>query len=370
MRLLVSGGGTGGHIYPALALIERLKQVEPDTEVLYVGTTRGLENKIVPDAGIKLETMHMQGFKRSLSLENFKTVYLFLNSVHHAKKIIKDFQPDVVLGTGGYVSGAVLYAAAKKHIPTVIHEQNSVVGVTNKFLSRYVDQIAIAFEAARNQFPTAKVTMVGNPRAQQVAAQKDSDFSWTSYGLKDDVPTLMIFGGSQGAPKINQTVVDSINEFNQRPYQVVFATGQKRYETVKQQLTAAKIQPAANVKVVPYIKDMPAKMPKVAALVSRAGATTIAEVTALGVPTILIPSPYVTANHQVKNAQALVRNHAGLMITEDKLDSRSLLVQADKIMEDDQLRQQMATAAKKMGRPDAADRLIKVLHQAIDEHTK
>ena len=331
MRLLVSGGGTGGHIYPALALIERLKQVEPDTEVLYVGTTRGLENKIVPDAGIKLETMQMQGFKRSLSLENFKTVYLFLKSVHHANKIIRDFKPDVVLGTGGYVSGAVLYAAAKHHVPTVIHEQNSVVGVTNKFLSRYVDQIAIAFEAARSQFPADKVTMVGNPRAQQVASQVDSDFSWTSYGLKDDVPTLMIFGGSQGAPKINQTVVDAIPEFNQRDYQVIFATGQKRYDHVKEQLKNVRI--GSNIKVVPYIKDMPAKMPRVAALVSRAGATTIAEVTALGVPTILIPSPYVTANHQVKNAQALVKKNAGVMITEDQLDARSLLVQADKIMQ-------------------------------------
>lgn len=366
MRLLVSGGGTGGHIYPALALIERLKQVEPDTEVLYVGTTRGLENKIVPYAGIKLETMKMQGFKRSLSLENIKTVYLFLHSVHHAKKIIRDFKPDVVLGTGGYVSGAVLYAAAKHHIPTVIHEQNSVVGVTNKFLSRYVDQIAIAFDAARDQFPADKVTMVGNPRAQQVASQTDSDFSWTSYGLKDDVPTLMIFGGSQGAPKINQTVVDAIPEFNKRKYQVLFATGQKRYDYVKEQLTGVELGP--NVKVVPYIKDMPAKMPKVAALVSRAGATTIAEVTALGVPTILIPSPYVTANHQVKNAQALVRKNAGLMITEDKLDARSLLLQADKIMENADLRKKMAAAAKEMGKPDAADHLIKVLHKAIDEH--
>ena len=348
MRLLVSGGGTGGHIYPALALIERLKQVEPDTEVLYVGTTRGLENKIVPDAGIKLETMQMQGFKRSLSLDNFKTVYLFLKSVHHAKKIIRDFKPDVVLGTGGYVSGAVLYAAAKHH------------------LSRYVDQIAIAFEAARSQFPAAKVTMVGNPRAQQVAAQTHSDFSWTEYGLKDEVPTLMIFGGSQGAPKINQTVVDAIPEFNKRDYQVLFATGQKRYEHVKEQLKDVKL--GANVKVVPYIKDMPAKMPKVAALVSRAGATTIAEVTALGVPTILIPSPYVTANHQVKNAQALVRKNAGLMITEDRLDARSLLVQADKIMQNADLRAEMAAAAKKLGKPDAADHLIKVLHAAIDEH--
>ncbi|MCI2031732.1 undecaprenyldiphospho-muramoylpentapeptide beta-N-acetylglucosaminyltransferase [Limosilactobacillus sp.] len=366
MRLLVSGGGTGGHIYPALALIERLKQVEPDTEVLYVGTTRGLENKIVPDAGIKLETMQMQGFKRSLSLDNFKTIYLFLRSVHHAKKIIRDFKPDVVLGTGGYVSGAVLYAAAKKHIPTVIHEQNSVVGVTNKILSRYVDQIAIAFEAARSQFPQGKVTMTGNPRAQQVSSQINSTFSWSEYDLKDDIPTLMIFGGSQGAPKINSTVVDSIPEFSKRPYQVVFATGQKRYAKVQEQLHGVKI--GQSVKVVPYIKDMPAKMPKVAALVSRAGATTIAEVTALGVPTILIPSPYVTANHQVKNAQALVRKNAAVMITEDKLDSRALLVQADKIMESQELRSKMATASRKIGHPKAADELIDVLHKAIDEH--
>lgn len=368
MRLLVSGGGTGGHIYPALALIERLKQVEPGTEVLYVGTTRGLENKIVPDAGIKLETMKMQGFKRSLSLENFKTIYLFLKSVHHAKSIIRDFKPDVVLGTGGYVSGAVLYAAAKHHIPTVIHEQNSVVGVTNKFLSRYVDEIAIAFAAARSQFPKGKVTMVGNPRAQQVVLQTDSQFSWTSYGLKDDVPTLMIFGGSQGAPKINKTVVDAIPQFNEREYQVIFATGQKRYDQVKELLKDVQI--ADNVKVVPYIKDMPAKMPKVAALVSRAGATTIAEVTALGVPTILIPSPYVTANHQVKNAQALVRKNAAVMITEDNLDARSLMVQADKIMENADLRNEMAAASRKLGKPDAADHLIKVLHKAINDHQK
>lgn len=366
MRLLVSGGGTGGHIYPALALIERLKEVDPNTEVLYVGTTRGLENKIVPDAGIKLETMQMQGFKRSLSLYNFKTIYLFLRSVQHAKKIIRDFKPDVVLGTGGYVSGAVLYAAAKSHIPTVIHEQNSVVGVTNKFLSRYIDQIAIAFEAARSQFPADKVTMTGNPRAQQVVSQINSDFSWDGYGLQDNVPTLMIFGGSQGAPKINSTVVEAIPKFNKRDYQVIFATGQKRFDEVQKQLQGVEI--GDNVKVVPYIKDMPAKMPKVHALVARAGATTIAEVTALGVPTILIPSPYVTANHQVKNAQSLVRKNAAVMITEDQLTAQALVEEADKIMDNEAVHTKMAESAKKVGHPKAADELIDVLHKAIKEH--
>lgn len=366
MRLIVSGGGTGGHIYPALALIERLKEVDPHTEVLYVGTDRGLENKIVPAAGIKLVTLHTQGFKRSLSLQNFKTVYLFLKSVHDAKKIIKDFKPDVVLGTGGYVSGSVLYAAARLHVPTVIHEQNSVVGITNKFLSRYVDEIAIAFEAARSQFPEDKVTMTGNPRAQQVAANANSDYSWTEDGLSDDKPTMMIFGGSQGAPKINSSVVAAIPQFNQRDYQVIFATGIKRYDKVKQMLAGVKL--ADNVKVVPYIPDMPRKMPKVDVLVSRAGATTIAEITALGIPTILIPSPYVTANHQVHNAEALVKHGAAVMIKEDQLDGRSLLVQADRLMNDEQLRKKMAAASKQIGHPDASDRLIKVMQRAIADH--
>lgn len=366
MKLLVSGGGTGGHIYPALALIERLKQVESDTEVLYVGTTRGLENKIVPAAGIKLKTLHTQGFKRSLSLENFKTMYLFLKSVHDAKRIIKEFQPDVVLGTGGYVSGSVLYAAAKMHVPTVIHEQNSVVGITNKFLSRYVDEIAIAFEAARSQFPADKVHMTGNPRAQQVAANANSKYSWTNDGLSDHRPTMMIFGGSQGAPKINQSVIEAIPEFNRRDYQVIFATGQKRYEKVMEQLKNVPL--GDNVKVVPYIPDMPKKLPRVDMLVSRAGATTIAEITALGIPTILVPSPYVTANHQVKNAQALVKQGAAAMILEDQLDGRTLLVQADKIMNHPDIRSQMAAASKKIGRPNAADLLIDVLKKAEQDH--
>lgn len=362
MRLMVSGGGTGGHIYPALALIERLKELDPTTEVLYVGTTRGLENRIVPAAGLKLVTLRTQGFKRSLSLENFKTVYLFLKSVHEAKKLIKDFKPDVVLGTGGYVSGAVLYAAAKLHVPTVIHEQNSVVGVTNKFLSRYVNEIAIAFEVARDQFPADKVTLVGNPRAQQVAAQHQSDFRWSSIGLQDDVPTLMVFGGSQGAPKINQSVVEAIPTFNQRPYQVLFATGQKRYAAVQKALADVKV--GANVKVVPYIEDMPKKLPKVATLVSRAGATTIAEITAIGVPTVMIPSPYVTANHQVKNAQALVDQGAARMIVEDELSGATLLAAVDDLMTDQALRAKMAAQSKAIGHPDAADALIKVLKKA------
>lgn len=365
MRLMVSGGGTGGHIYPALALIERLKQLEPATEILYVGTHRGLEDKIVPAAHIAFKTIQIQGFKRSLSLDNIKTVYLFLKSVRDAKKMIREFKPDVVLGTGGYVSGAVLYAATRLHIPTVIHEQNSVVGVTNKFLSRFVNEIGISFEAAREQFPASKVTMTGNPRAQQVA-HSQRNFSWQEIGLVDEKPTMMIFGGSQGAPKINSSVVEAISTFNQRDYQVVFATGQKRYEQVKNQLGDRKI--GTNIVIRPYISNMPDMLPKVAVIVGRAGATSIAEITALGIPSILIPSPYVTANHQVKNAQALVDQNAAEMITEDKLNGAALIKAADKLMQNDSLRLRMANAAKNMGIDDAADRLIGLLKRAQQDN--
>lgn len=231
MRLIISGGGTGGHIYPALAIIEDLMKQEPDSEVLYVGSHRGLESSIVPKQGIKFVALRIQGFKRSLSLENFKTIALFLKSVHESKKIIRDFKPDVVIGTGGYVSGAVVYAAAKAHVPTIIHEQNSAVGLTNKFLSRYVDKIAIGFHEAKAQFPEEKVIFAGNPRAQQVA-NVHSDFKWSSLGLDDNRDTVLIFGGSQGAPAINNAVIGAIKDFNQRSYQVVFVTGQKRYEHV------------------------------------------------------------------------------------------------------------------------------------------
>lgn len=364
MRLMVSGGGTGGHIYPALALIERLKEVEPDTEVLYVGTHRGLEDRIVPAAGIDFKTIRIQGFKRSLSLDNLKTVYLFLKSVHDARQMIKQFKPDVVLGTGGYVSGAVLYAAAKMHIPTVIHEQNSVVGITNKFLSRYVTKIAIAFEAARNQFPTAKVEMTGNPRAQQVVGNH-SDFAWSQLGLRDDRPTMLIFGGSQGAPKINTSVVEALPIFNQREYQVVFATGQKRYDQVMKQLKEIRL--GNNIVIKPYIGNMPDMMPKVDVIAGRAGATSIAEITALGIASILIPSPYVTADHQTKNAQALVDQNAAEMIKESELTGQTLSAAADQLMQDAKLRNQMADNARQMGMPDAADRLITLLRQAMKQ---
>lgn len=355
---MVSGGGTGGHIYPALALIKALKKRDPNAEVLYVGSKRGLESTIVPAKGIAFKATRIQGFKRSLSLENFKTIYLFLKSVHEAKKMIREFKPDVVVGTGGYVSGAVVYAAARLHVPTMIHEQNSVVGITNKFLSRYVDRIAYVFDAALDQLPANKMIKTGNPRAQE-AAEVVSHFQWDEYHLKDGVPTLLIFGGSQGALKINAATVAAIPEFNQRSYQVVFVTGQKHYAGVMAQLKDVTV--ADNVVIKPYISNMPEVLPKVAAIVGRAGATSLAEITADGLPAILIPSPYVTADHQTKNARALATVGAAEIIKEADLSATTLLAKADQLMNDEGLRHDMAAASRHLGVRDAADRVLDVV---------
>ena len=362
MRLMISGGGTGGHIYPALALIEDLMKKEPDSKVLYVGSTRGLEKYIVPKKGIPFKELRIQGFKRSLSLDNLKTVYLFLKSVHESKQLILAFKPDVVIGTGGYVSGAVVYAAARKHIPTMIHEQNSLVGLTNKFLSHFVDKIAIAFHMAASQFPKDKIVFTGNPRAQQAANVK-SHFSWRKYGLTDHVPTVLIFGGSQGALKINAATVKAVPEFNSKPYQVVFVTGPKRFKHVQKQLTGVKLN--ANVVVKPYIYNMPQILPKVSLIVGRAGATSLAEITALGIPSILIPSPYVTADHQTKNAMSLVKRGAAAMLTERQLTGQRLVSLVDKLIEDHQRLRKMGANSKKLGMPDASDRLLNVMNSLV-----
>ncbi|MBU7455641.1 undecaprenyldiphospho-muramoylpentapeptide beta-N-acetylglucosaminyltransferase [Leuconostoc fallax] len=364
MRVILSGGGTGGHIYPALALSEAVLHHEPDSEFLYVGSERGVEANIVPKTGMPFKQLVVQGFKRSLSFENIKTIRLFLKAVKQAKKIIREFQPDVVVGTGGYVSGAVVYAAQQLHIPTVIHEQNSVAGVTNKFLSRGATRVGIAFEMAKHEFPKGKVVLVGNPRAQQVANIK-SHFSWRTLSLRDDRQTLLIFGGSQGAPAINLAVLEAIPHFNQQTYQVVIVTGPKRYQNMLDLLTEKQIELSDNVRILPYIDNMPEVLSETSAIVSRAGATSIAEITALGIPSILIPSPYVTGDHQTKNAQSLVDAGAALMIKEPDLSGIKLAEASDKLLLNQDFGDVMAAQSAKIGMPDAGDRLYALLLDAV-----
>lgn len=362
MKVMISGGGTGGHIYPALALVRYIQSVDPTSEFLYIGTENGLENQIVKKEGIPFETIEIQGFKRSLSLYNVKTIQLFLKAIGRAKQLIREFQPDIVIGTGGYVCGAVVYAAAKLNIPTMIHEQNSVAGVTNKFLSHYVDKVAICFEEVSQSFPKDKVVLTGNPRAQEIASLTKKEGILSSYHLNEERPCVLIFGGSRGALTINQAFQEALPELNQRPYQVLYVSGKYYYEEMQKTL-AGKVND--NISVQPYIDNMPDVLLHMDAVLARAGATTIAELTALGLPSILIPSPNVTNDHQTKNAQSLVNHHAAMMISDQQLTGETLVEALDDLMLNDEKRQQMHKASQKQGMIDASQQLYNEMKQLV-----
>ncbi|MBO0467715.1 undecaprenyldiphospho-muramoylpentapeptide beta-N-acetylglucosaminyltransferase [Enterococcus plantarum] len=361
MKILITGGGTGGHIYPALAFVNYMKQINPDTEFMYVGTQIGLESKIVPKYNIPFETIRIQGFRRSLSPQNIKTVYLFLNSIGKAKKIIKEFQPDVVIGTGGYVSGSVVYAAKQLNIPTIIHEQNSIPGMTNKFLSKYATKVAICFPDVAEYFPKDKVVLTGNPRAQEVVMIEKTDVL-KEYGLDPNKKTVVIFGGSRGALKINQAFIEAFSLFEQREYQVLYASGERYYKELQETLKLSE-KKLTNISIQPYIDKMAEVLAAADLMVGRAGATSIAEFTALGLPAILVPSPYVTNDHQTKNAQSLVKSGAVEMIADKELTGSNLATTIDEILLNESRHQSMAKASKKEGIPDAGERLYKVVKE-------
>lgn len=363
MKILVSGGGTGGHIYPAVSLVEYIKRENPDAEFLYIGTSKGLESKIVPEKGIPFDVVEIQGFKRSLSLDNLKTVQLFLKSIKDAKRLINEFQPDIVIGTGGYVCAPVVYGAHKLGVPTIIHEQNSVAGLTNKFLSRYVDKIGICFSDVAKDFPAEKVVMVGNPRAQEVSRLTQSDVL-KEYNLDPQVETVLVFGGSRGALSVNQAMIKALPSLGQKPYQILYVTGDIYFEEVQEAMNLLEFKPS-NVKVVPYIKQMDQILANVTAVVSRAGATTMAEITGLGLPSVLIPSPNVTHDHQTKNAMSLVNKGAALLVRDDELTDESLIEAIDQLMLQPIFREDVAQKSKKEGIPDAMDKMYHLMQDVI-----
>lgn len=360
MKVVVSGGGTGGHIYPALALIREIQKKTSEAEFLYIGTERGLESKIVPRENIPFQSIHITGFKRKLSFENIKTILRFLQGVKQSKKMLKEFQADVVIGTGGYVCGPVVYAASKLGIPTIIHEQNSVPGLTNKFLSRYVDRIAVCFNEAKKYFPEEKVVLTGNPRASEVLNQ-DGIKGRLSAGLNVTDPVVLIVGGSRGARPINDAVLQSLADLGKRPYQVLYVTGEVHYEKVKKEVELS--GNPKNVIIKPFIHNMPQVLAGTDLAVARAGATTLAELTSLGIPSILIPSPYVTNNHQEKNARALSENGAAELLLEKDLTKETLLEAIDRILLNEVKLREMKQAAKRLGIPDAAERLFNLMEE-------
>lgn len=362
MKIVVSGGGTGGHIYPALALIREIQKTHKDCSFLYIGTEKGLESQLVPRENILFKSIYITGFKRKLSFENVKTVFRFLKGVSESKKMLKEFGADVVIGTGGYVCGPVVYAAAKLGIPTIIHEQNSVPGLTNKFLSRYSTKIAVCFEEAKSYFPSSKTVLTGNPRASEVVSFTGKK-GLETVGLDPMKRTVLVVGGSRGARPINEAVLKVMSLLGEKPYQLLYVTGDVHYEKVVEEMKL--IGNPDNVVVKPFIHNMPEVLAGIDLVVARSGATTLAELTALGVPSILIPSPYVTNNHQEKNADSLVNQGAAVMILEKELTGNKLLSTMDQILLTEQELIKMKKAAKSLGLPDASARMYKIMEEIV-----
>ncbi|MBG9979643.1 undecaprenyldiphospho-muramoylpentapeptide beta-N-acetylglucosaminyltransferase [Facklamia sp. DSM 111018] len=367
-RIILSGGGTGGHIYPALALYRALKASYPDVECLYIGTERGLESTIVPRQGIPFQAIEISGIKRSLTLENLKVAWQMLTATRNAKKLIREFEPDLVLGTGGYVCGPVLLAASQLKIPTIIHEQNSVAGITNKFLARSVDRIATCFEEVKDDFGkfSDKVVLTGNPRGQEVLQTEASGSILSEqFDLDDQLATVLIFGGSRGAPAINQAGLEGLTHWQEQDYQIILATGQSHYDDLDKKLLE-RYNTSSNIRIVPYIENMPAVFQSIDLVMCRSGATTLTELTALGLPSILIPSPYVTNNHQEQNAMALVQRGAAEMIRESELNANLLIEKIEALIHDPASLERMRQQAQQMGITDASQRLIQMMEELIN----
>lgn len=354
VSVIVSGGGTGGHIYPALTIIDALREVCPQANFLYVGTKTGLEADIVPKAGIPFRSVDAAGLERSLSPANILRVARTIKGVWEARSILKDFAPDLVVGTGGYVAGPVLLMASLMGIPTLIQEQNVFAGITNKLLARTVTKVAVGAAEAREFFPAEKTHVTGNPIRRSVLMAEPA---YEVYGFTREKPVVLVAGGSRGARTINNAMVDLLKgACADARVQYLLVTGRGEYQRVLDALLAAEIdwEGADHIQVKPYLYDMPSAMAMAGLAVFRAGATGIAELTAKGIPAILVPYPYAAENHQEKNARALEGAGAAKVILNRDLTGAVLRENIHALLGDPTVLALMKERSKSLGKPDAA----------------
>ena len=358
-RVIISGGGTGGHIYPALTIADAIRQVT-DVEFLYVGSENGLETELVPKANIPFISLRLHGFERRLTPKNGKTAWEALQSVAKAGSILRDFHPDIVIGTGGYVCGPMLLAAALSGVPTLIQEQNVVPGITNRLLSKVVRKIALGYEEAAAQFhQPKKIVVTGNPvRRDILAAQRD--VSRKRLGLPDDAFVLLAAGGSRGARVINQAMQEVLTRYQTNTGIVVMhVTGEQEYERFMQGFTLTD-EKNKHLRVYPYLHTMPDALAAADLVVYRAGAVGLAELTALGRPSILVPYPYAAADHQRRNAAVLAQRGAAVVIENEDLTGALLYETIESLRQNRTRLEAMASASRSLGRPQAAEDIAKL----------
>ncbi len=352
LKVIISGGGTGGHIFPAISIANALKQLRPDTEILFVGAENRMEMQRVPAAGYAIKGLPVAGFDRVHLLRNISVIFKLLKSRRLAHKIIKDFRPDVAVGVGGYASGPTLNVAAKMGIPTLIQEQNSYAGVTNKLLAKSAKRICVAYEGMERFFPAEKLMLTGNPVRQSLLECKLSRAeAITKLGFDPIRPLILIVGGSLGARTINESVLNHLQLINENKVQIVWQTGGYYFEDIKKQLSEQGCP--QNLKVTDFINHMDEAYRAADLVISRAGASSISELCLLGKASILVPSPNVAEDHQTKNAMALVNKGAAMCVSD--IDAKEKLIPlALSTAKDINTLKQLATQAKAMALPNSA----------------
>lgn len=359
MKVIITAGGTGGHIMPALAIIEKIKEKEPNSEFLYIGTHNRMEKDIIPKMGIRYEELKIYGLQRKITVDNFKNVNYLYKAIKKAKKMIKEFEPDIVIGVGGYVTAPVIYAANSMNYKTFIHEQNSLPGLANRFISKKSNVIGISFKKSAQYFSTDNVVYTGNPCSEKAITVEAIDK--TELGLSVDKKLVLIVMGSLGSGAVNSKLNDAIKKFEGKDYEVLFVTGKKYYDDVIE-----KLEIPSNVKVVPYVDELVRVIKVTDLIISRAGASTMSEITALKVPSILIPSPYVTGDHQMKNAMDLKIKKAALILPEKELTAKKLVNMIDKTLKDENKLEKMRKNLDAFFVPDSASRIYKITRDLID----
>ncbi|WP_459210685.1 undecaprenyldiphospho-muramoylpentapeptide beta-N-acetylglucosaminyltransferase [Aquimarina rhabdastrellae] len=351
-KIILSGGGTGGHIYPAIAIANEIKRRFPQAKILFVGARDRMEMQKVPKAGYKIEGLWISGIQRKLTLSNLMFPLKLISSLWKSRKIIKQFQPDIAIGTGGFASGPLLKMASKKNIPTVLQEQNSFPGITNKWLAKEAKAICVAYDGLEKFFPADKILKTGNPvRQDLLAIEEKRTAALTKFGLDKNKKTVLIIGGSLGARRINQLIEEKLEFFNELDLQLIWQCGSLYFEEYK------KYNERDNVTVHAFLDQMDLAYAAADVMISRAGAGSVSELCIVGKPVVFIPSPNVAEDHQTKNAQAIVDENAALMVKENELTEKFETVFKTLIKTEEQ-QNKLGKNIKELALPDATQRIV------------
>ena len=360
-RAIISGGGTGGHIFPALAIANEIKRRNPDADILFVGAEDRMEMEKVPAAGYKIIGLPVMGFPRKPSKKIFTFFKKLRQSSKLAKKIVADFQPEVAIGVGGYASGPLLRAAAKDKVPCLIQEQNSYAGITNKLLSKKVNSICVAYDKMERFFPTEKLIFTGNPVRQNLIEKQNRKEAFDFFEVSEGDKVVLIVGGSLGARSINQAVLKNMKEFEASGVQVIWQTGAYYYDKIQEELKETKPQ---NLQIHKFITRMDLAYEVADLVISRAGAGTISELCLVGKASVLVPSPNVSEDHQTKNAMALVEQDAALMVRDDEINEK-LFPLAFEVVNDEDRCSALAIKSKELAKPDATKQIVDEVEKLV-----